>query len=240
MGLTIHYELTLPGETADEDAIRLLERLHAHAATLGKRDTLPLFQFTGAALSQPDEGWERGSLEWLLHTLTDGMREHRDGVVEEIADPSRLAAACFVVNPGEGCEMALFGLVRPLVTQRPRDAHGADGWQSWYWQCFCKTQYASAVSDEHFVHCHTTVVHMLDEARRLGFGVTVHDEAEYWETRSEEVLLRQVRHMDRIIAHFAGALHDKLSPDQRVEAPIFEHPDFERLETEPIDGDERG
>ena len=38
--------------------------------------------------------------------------------------------------------------------------------------------------------------------------------------------------MNRLVARFAGAFHDA-APDVHAEAPIFEHPDFERLETEP-------
>ena len=42
--------------------------------------------------------------------------------------------------------------------------------------------------------------------------------------------------MNRIMAHFAGALHDAISPEHSVQAAIFEHPDFEHLEMEPVDG----
>jgi hypothetical protein len=35
------------------------------------------------------------------------------------------------------------------------------------------------------------------------------------------------------VARFAGAFHDA-APDMHAEAAIFEHPDFERLKTEPL------
>ena len=77
------------------------------------------------------------------------------------------------------------------------------------------------IVEEHLVVCHRRVVAILDEAERLGFRVTVHDEGEYWETRSVERLLRLVGHSNRILAHFAGALHDQLGPEYPMEAEIF-------------------
>lgn len=233
MGLTIHYELRLAGETTEQHALRMLERLNAYALTLGVDLTTPVLHLTGADLD--DDCMEHGSVPWLLHLFCAGVRHQRDGDAGRITEPHRLAAAGFVISIGEGSEPASFGLVRPLVTQRPANAHRTDEWQEWFWQCFCKTQYASAVSDEHFVRCHRTVIQMLDEAQRIGFGVTVHDEGLYWETRSTERLLDEVHKMNRIVAHFAGALHDAISAEHHIEGAIFEHPDFERLETEPLD-----
>jgi hypothetical protein len=236
MGLTIHYELRLAGGTTEEVALQMLERLRAHADTLGVRVVTPVFQFTGAELDGDD--MEHGSVEWLLHLHSSGVRRGRDGTAEEIAEPSRLAAAGFVMSIGEGSEPGSFGLVRPLLTQRPTNVERTDEWLDWLWLCFCKTQYASAVSDEHFLECHLRVINMLDEAKRIGFGVTVHDEGLYWETRSTQRLLSELQKMNRIVAHFAGALYDAISPERSVEAAIFEHPDFERLETEPLIHDE--
>ncbi|MEO8334427.1 MAG: hypothetical protein ABI664_05615 [bacterium] len=237
MGLTIHYELRLPGETSDTAAVHYLQRLHNHAVTLGPKGICPVLTFSGAELSAPDDTWEGGTVEWLVHIFTDVMRKYRDGVVEDIADGDRLAAAAFVVYPGEGTESATFGLVRPLLTEAPTNLEDDDNaaWRHWYWQTFCKTQYASAVSEVHFVSCHRMVIDLLDEARRIGFEVTVHDEGQYWETRDAEVLLTEVRNANRIIAHFAGALHDAISPEHSVQAEIFAHPEFEHLEMERIE-----
>lgn len=238
MGLTIHYELRLPGETSDAAAVHHLQRLHDYAATLGAEGMCPVLTFNGAELSAPDEQWERGTVEWLFHIFTDVMRHHRDGIVEDIEDEGRLATAAFVVYAGEGMESAAFGLVRPLLTERPEHIEpdaAVENWRHWYWQSFCKTQYASAVSEEHFLSCHRMVIAVLDEAKRIGFDVTVHDEGLYWETRDAELLLTEVRNANRIIAQFAGALHDAIAPEHRIEAEIFAHPEFEHLEMEALE-----
>lgn len=73
----------------------------------------------------------------------------------------------------------------------------ADDWNCWYWQSFCKTQYASAASEEHFLSCHRMVVSLLDEAKRIGFEVAVHCEGSYWDTRDAEQLLAEVRPANR-------------------------------------------
>lgn len=238
MGLTIHYELRLPGDTTDATAVHHLERLHDHALTLGVKHMCPVFTFTGAELSAPDEKWEGGTVPWLFHITTDVIRTFRDGVIEEIQDRDRLAAAGFVVYPGDGTESVTLGLLRPFLAEPPEAGEyveNTDNWQHWYWQSFCKTQYASAVSEEHFLSCHRMVVSLLDEAKRIGFDVTVHDEGHYWETRDAELLLAEVRKSNRIIARFAGALHDAIAPEHSVEAEIFSHPEFEHLEMESVE-----
>ncbi len=243
MGLTIHYELRLPGDISDSLAVHYLTRLREFALTVGAQHVIPLLFFTGAELALRGDQWEHGSVEWWFHIFTDTMREHRDGGVEDIEDSDRLAVAAFMVVPGEGCEPASFGLVRPLRSEPPA-AHVEfpDDWKRWYWQSFCKTQYASAASEEHFLFCHRMVVSLLDEAKRIGFEVAVHDEGSYWDTRDAEQLLAEVRNANRIIAQFAGALHDAIAPEHSVQAEIFAHPDFEHLEMEPIEartGDNR-
>jgi hypothetical protein len=241
MGLTIHYELRLPGNTADATAVHHLQRLHDYAVTLGSKVVCPVFFFNGAQLSLPDEEWKPGTVAWLFHVGTDVIRTFRDGVVnviDDIDDKYLLAAAGFLVYPGEGSESATFGLVRPLLTEPPEnleDHRNTDDWKHWYWQSFCKTQYASTVSEEHFLFCHHTVISLLDEARRIGFEVTVHDEGQYWETRDAELLLSEVRRSNVLIARFAGALHDAIGSEHSVEAEIFSHPEFEHLEMEPVE-----
>jgi hypothetical protein len=65
----------------------------------------------------------------------------------------------------------------------------------------------------------------------LGFDVQVVDEGGYWESRDADLLLASVDHMNQLVAGIAGTLYDRLGPDHPVDAPIFAHPDFERLET---------
>lgn len=232
MGLHINYQLFLPGDTSDDDALALLESLRAFAATLNVEPMSPVLTFTAQELAGDFREREHGQLDWFLHLLVHGMREHRESA-RGIDDG--LGFAAFLMNPGEGSESATFGFVRPLkgVAAAVDDHPGA--YNHWYWRAFCKTQYASNISDDHLVRCHLSIVQVLEEAERLGVRVEVHDETRYWETRSTDVLIREVRNMNRIVARFAGKLDDAIGPEHPTQAPIFEHPEFERLEMEPVD-----
>jgi hypothetical protein len=133
----------------------------------------------------------------------------------------------FAIAPGEGSEPASFTLTRlngPEVTTR------------WSGECFCKTQYASMLGDEHLLRCHGSLVALLDAAVELGFEVEVHDETSYWESRDARALTESVAEMNRIVAGFAGAFTDAVREagvdSRQVRGAIFEHPDFERLETD--------
>jgi hypothetical protein len=233
MGLHICYELRLPQATPDDDAIRRLERLRSYVATLSVDTVSELTQLSGADLLRGHDCFDRWSVPWLVHITARGVREERDGTAAALEELDRLAAAAFLMHPGRGSEAALFGLVRPSVCGATAVAERADEASKWFWHYCCKTQYASIVSDDHLVRCHRAVVATLEEALRLRFGVTVRDETQYWETRSTERLVSEVRNMNRLVARFAGAFHDA-APDVRAEGASFEHPDFERLETEPL------
>jgi hypothetical protein len=234
MGLHICYELSLPGVTADEDAMQHLEALRAHALTLHVDDVTTVWRLVGRELVL-DDSWSDRAAPRHFRIVAKFAREERDGVEGPVDEAQRLAAAGFFMNPGKGSETAIFGLVRPRLSPVSPSAERADEQDNWFWHHCCKTQYASTVSDEHLVHCHLAVVSMLEEAERLGFHVTVHDETHYWTTRSTERLIAEVHNMNRIVARFAGAFHDATSGQVRTEGAIFEHPDFERLETEPLD-----
>ena len=148
------------------------------------------------------------------------------------AGPFDPCALTFLILPRAQCEAALFGFIRP-GSRRTYDAVEFDGHPGdWFWAAFCKTQYASMISTEHLLACHLGLVRVLDHAATLGIGVEVHDETGYWEHRSTELLVAAVTDMNRLIARFAGALGDQIGDDHSVEAPIFDHPDFEHLEME--------
>ncbi|MEO5816315.1 MAG: hypothetical protein ABIT20_13650 [Gemmatimonadaceae bacterium] len=186
----------------------------------------------------PDEEWEGGTVPWHIHICTDVIRTCRDGVIDDIEDRDGLATAAFIVYPGEGSESLTLGLLSPLLTEPPekRDyVRDTDIWRHWYWQGFCKTQYASTISEEHFLFCHRMAIDLLDEAKRIGFEVTVHDEGQYWETRDADLLLAEVRRSNVMIAHLAGALHDAIAPEHSVQAEIFAHPELEHLEMEQVE-----
>jgi hypothetical protein len=140
-------------------------------------------------------------------------------------------AGAFAVNPGDRCETATFWLTWvPREDEDGNPRHGAPF--IWHWHAVPKTQYASALGDEHLIRCsHVSLVTLLDKAAELGFEVTVPDETHYWETRDTNILLTEMREMNRIVAHFAGAFHDAIGEHGQVGGAIFEHPEFEELET---------
>src|SRR6185295_16872175 len=139
-------------------------------------------------------------------------------------------AVGFAVNAGDRCETASFGLA--WVPPADEDGYSLhDQPYVWHWHAVPKTQYASVLGDDHLIRCHTSLVALLDKAAELGFDVTVRDETHYWETRDTNVLLSEVREMNRIVAHFAGNFHDALREHGHVGGAIFDHPDFEELET---------
>jgi hypothetical protein len=234
MGLHICFELRLPHTTSDGEALRLLEQLRAYAGTLDLDHVSDMCRLHGHDLLAECED-DKFSVAWTIRVRARGTREERDGSTQTIEEPDRVAAAGFLVNPGRGCESAIFGLVRPFLTAPDARAERAEEASNWFWHSCCKTQYASAVSDEHLVRCHLAVVRILEEAARLGIGITVRDETGYWTTRSTDQLIAEVRNMNRIVARFAGAFHDKLSSSLSLQSPVFEHPDFERLESEPVE-----
>jgi hypothetical protein len=226
MGLTLHFNLSLPASTPREEVEERVRRLRAAATRLpfeavgpvaSTAAGEPLGDSTGIpdALSHLFRFW--ASLQLDSSTSDD----HDDEIVPE--------AVGFTVIPGAQCEPAMFG----LAFVPPRD----EQWQSlpdqpsvWSWHCSCKTQYASNESDDHFITCHTALVALLDEAVNIGLMVEVEDEGGYWESRDVDRLLGELQTMNRIVARLGGALDDAIGAEHSIEAPIFEHPNFERLE----------
>ncbi|HEX7122209.1 MAG TPA: hypothetical protein VF178_07540 [Gemmatimonadaceae bacterium] len=216
MGLTLHYEMRLPAAKSVEDVQARIESLRAVATALPFRQVSPVVRLADRTASPEHEGW-RHALRFFAGVIAEPF-QHETPALHGDVDTS----LGFVVNPGEGCDSAMFGLMR----RADRDGRHAE----WFWYSFCKTQYATAVSDEHFLTCHVSLVKLLEAAIGLGIDVSVYDEGEYWETRNEAELVRRAAHMNRVVARFAGKLSDALGPSHAVEAPIFSHPRFERLE----------
>jgi hypothetical protein len=230
MGLHLCYELALPRETAATAVAQRLRLLHEAAARLPFANVSSLVQVTdGEALG--DVNLFDCSLEDFFRLSARARLDPKDEHTGKRAD--RLPDGVgFAVHPGQYCEGATFGLA--WVPPEDEDGNRLSGEPYvWHWHFCCKTQYASVVSDEHLIHCHTTLVALLEEATRLGFDVTVRDETHYWETRDTNVLLAEVREMNRIVARIAGAMHDAVPEGVRTEGAIFKHPEFEVLETRP-------
>jgi len=234
MGLHINYELALPAGATEADARAFLIGLRSSCETLGASSVGPLMTLTERELADGDERYEPWTIERFAWAFVSGSREWRDGRHTGVPDDQRLAAMVFFLYPGTGSEPAALGLVSPTAWGTP-DAHRADLQGRWYWFGHCKTQYASQVSEEHLVNCHLMVVKALEAASGRGCAIEVHDETGYWETRSVSRLLESVRNMNRIVARVAGAFHDALGDAHSVDSPIFNDPDFERLESEPLE-----
>lgn len=250
MGLTLSYETSLPADCSEADVLDRLTALRARALALPFEAVSDIVRFDERSLT--DVPLLRGlAFESLAHVVQLNAAFHRDtlyrdwlGLGEEdeyevvdahtrryrpIEAPHHVETSVigFAIAPGRGSEPASFALTRlsgPEITTR------------WSCECFCKTQYASMLGDEHLLRCHGSLVALLDAAVELGFEVEVHDEAGYWESRDAQQLIESVAAMNRIVAGFAGALTDAVreagADSRRISGAIFEHPDFERLETE--------
>ena len=231
MGLSICYELRLPGNTSEVRVTEIVEQLRDRSRALDLDHTSPIYRLSLAEL-QIDRTPSWTSLDFFFYvvaSVTLGLRDNDASYGDQAVEQT--AAIGFAAHPGRDCEAASFGFVRPLLRHAPANSENPTDWNKWIWYACCKTQYASTVSSEHLIRCHLAIIELLEEASRLGVDVTVHDETGYWETRSTEHLVAEVEKMNRVVAAFGGALHDAVSPEKSVAGSIFEHPEFERLET---------
>lgn len=194
--------------------IAILTELHTFAQTLSLDELSPLLIEHGGRIEEPDR---LASLRFWAPIIAEPYEEEGPRL---IGDPQ--TAQGFFVHPGRGCETASFGVLRRA------DSRGEHA--EWFWRCSCKTQYASIVSDAHLIACHTVLVQLLDHAIQLGFDVDVYDETHYWETRDTARLVAEVHAMNQLVARFAGRLSDAIGERHDIQATIFEHPRFERLE----------
>lgn len=222
MGLHLNYEFRLPADTPRAVVARMLGELRDFAATTRVADVSPLVDLSvdGPESAADDVGRAWHCVHLFARILGDPIPD--DEIPLYTGDPS--SAIGFRVDPGDGAETATFAL---MYRRADLGTH-----EEWFWWCGCKTQYASVISDEHLITVHTSMVAILDEAVRLGFDVVVRDETGYWESRSTDVLVAEVTKMNRLVARFAGAVSDAIGDKHDVQASIFEHPRFERLEME--------
>lgn len=229
MGLHLCYELDLPSNWTDAQVTEPLRALHQKAATLHLDRITPLRRLEGRDC-QPGPYGVGDPLDWFLKVAALGRRDDD----RRSAGIGPTTAIGFVVAPGLRCEPAAFGVARypePVTAHPDPDGPGI-ATLGWHWHTCCKTQYASVVSDDHLLRCHLALVALLDEARSLGFTVTVRDETHYWETRDTKRLVAEVHQMNRLVARLAGRLSDVLGPHAAVGGSITAHPEFEHLEME--------
>lgn len=240
MGLSLCYEMALGPGTTEATVVDRLNALREQALALPFEAVSEVVRLTDADLAErrPLHGLAFIQLEDVVQLSAVFTREvlycRQLGNTEddcytsalEVPANVRTLAIGFSIAPGRGCEPAAFGVTSVW------DPEGAQS--RWWWHHCCKTQYASVVSDEHFLQCHRSLVTLLDAAERAGFDIVVHDEAGYWESRDPTQLLDAVARMNQLIARFAGkftdAVRDAGADSRQVRGEIFAHPDFERLE----------
>jgi len=73
-----------------------------------------------------------------------------------------------------------------------------------------------------------TITAALDAANALGLLESVSDEGGYWDDRDPQKLLTTVGRWNAMMAALVGEL--ETATDEKLPAPIKNHPEFERLE----------
>ena len=256
MEMHIWYRLTLGEEATFAQAIDKITQLHRYAQTVGFRGG---YEFPPVGEIKTGDGTEA----WPpTFTVTNKLGGHQE---QSISVPV-IEWVGFSTLPGKGTESAYSALARYPTIFRPsatqsrignvttRSFDGtivpdltsitqpaeevvvdAQGWSSW--SGFCKTQYAHRNGLDHFMHCHLALIKLLDYAQAIGILLDVNDDGGFWESRSADVLVANLRENDRIVAAFVGALSDQIGEATEdagygLVAPILDSPDFEHLEAE--------
>lgn len=160
---------------------------------------------------------------WMTRRLANGD-------YTGLAVPPREGFWCGI-EIGAGCEPLIVGLCRypgrVTLGGRVRGLRGG-----WWLVGFCKTQYAALHGTAHFADCHCRVIDILRTAPS-SVQVEIEDEGGYWPNGDERRLLACLGENQRAVAACAGAVKDAVGEDgPPVRAPIFGHPEFERLEHE--------
>ncbi len=217
MGLTIHYQLRLPGTVGKAAAEHLVRAVHRRSAALVRRRKL--------AEITPMQEADLDSFRSCQF-----VSEKRDGTTVGHDVPAD-CGWMFSVWPGPDCESARFGLCHYPATIKVGRRTLRTGCGGWGYASFCKTQYASLHGGEHFMKCHRAVIDLVLLWEKAGATVKINDEGDYWPDRNEAKLLGEVGLMNRMVAALGGALKD--AGDEggpTVESPIFQHGQFEHLE----------
>ncbi|MCL6557575.1 MAG: hypothetical protein K6U74_02005 [Firmicutes bacterium] len=184
MGLTIHYDLKYGGK----EPAKVLEQLRQKAMDLPFAEVSPVvYHFKGK-----DADWQNHDREsdfaWPLIQATRYVeygRYHIGVVPKEVY--------FFNTWPGDECEEANFGLAKypATLTFYGRKIPTRFG-NGWIWHSFCKTQYASNISREHFLRCHLSVCLLLKEAEKMDLLKRVHDEGKFWDKWDFDALVEEV------------------------------------------------
>lgn len=219
MGLTIHYTLSCPDTLTDAEASALVHAAQRKAAVLVRR--LGLARIDAVQPIDTTHPLHRSYI----------MEEHKNKTLCHAVHP--LYGWMFFVHPGEGCDLASFGLCRYPAEIKISGRMRPTNRPAWSYSGFCKTQYASLHGEKHFLKCHSGVIDLLLLWEGLRAGLKIEDEGRYWPGRDEKNLLAHVGQLNRMTAALGGALKDAMGESViAVQSPIFEHRQFETLEAE--------
>lgn len=251
MGLTINYKLSLPGSLTADEVKKHLNILHQRCLDLPFENVSNIMEFKGEDCDFEKHRHDNEVCWLLIHAnhhyhfkVVGGKPVHTEGSEATcIMGVTPLHVIAFSTLVGPGCESAEFGLCRVprFVTiklegiQYRRPMPESD---KWTFHSFCKTQYASdprCGGVQNFLKCHLTVIKALDIAKEIGFDVTVNDEGDYWTTRDQTELLKNIGVHNEMIAALAGQLNDAAKAvGMTMEAPITAYPNFEHLEADSV------
>ena len=188
MSLRLCYRLTLPGDTSVDDVRARLQSLKDFADTVGFERVFPLTEYTPDELADADD---KEIVKIIVSTL---CADPPDFYGAGYGSPCVMAMA---IAPGDECEPAILGFIAPGARSDiggpDDDLHPGE----WFWSGACQTQYASRISDEHFLRCHIGLVRVLDHAAAIGITVGVEDETGYWDDRSDATLLKISRDVNQ-------------------------------------------
>jgi hypothetical protein len=230
VGVDIWYSLVLPPPASFDDAVAKMRRLHeaSHAAGFSGYGSI-------SQSARSNSGRPR------IITPNADLSKRRP-----VRSATNLYAFVPFVGldstrcPGRGTETADFSLCEypehvdrtpPLAPVRVGTPLGFSNTNG-----FCKTQYASRFGEEHFLPCHLALIRLLDVAPDHGIRKRASDAGQYWETRSEQVLLSNLRENNALVSVIVGNLKDQFESrgesTLQFTAPIMADPAFEHLEAD--------
>lgn len=195
MALTIYYDLQSRTSKIAE-VRRIVRKLRQKALDIPFALVTDVFELHGK------------DTDFKLRPLSDPLKPMLVQVEKHLADfhdritPEHIIG--FTVHPGEGCELAHFGLA---FYSRPRNVGVGVELTGWSWSAGCMTQWANAPACggvENFIHCHTSVVKLLDDAEELGILEDVEDEGGYWNHRDKAKLIQEAGEWSQQRAGFVG------------------------------------
>lgn len=192
MGLNLYYDFD--AETRCPQRARLLiEKLHRFARTLAFQQVGDVVELTGDSTDYDKCSTSDPIRPLLIQTRRVVVGEGRNYGVT----PDHLFG--FLVCPGDGCEVAGFGLALYPTTIEVEGETIPTKFGSWVWASSSETEYASDPEFggmKHFLRCHLSLVKLLDHAAKLGITVDAEDETYFWTKRDVKELVAEMARWD--------------------------------------------